>query len=48
MLGHATLFRGILSSVLADIVLERRLSVEEAVEMGKWILRQNAEEIFLK
>jgi|Deesub1362B_J571_1020462.scaffolds.fasta_scaffold04154_3 predicted TIM-barrel fold metal-dependent hydrolase len=48
MLGHARIFRELLSSVLSEMALEGRLSTDEAIEVGRWILNENAEEIFLK
>lgn len=46
MLGHVMLFRHLTSETLAKMADERIVSVNEAVEIGKWIFRENAIEIF--
>lgn len=46
MLGHVRLFRRLTSEALAEIVDEKFLSIDEAVEIGEWIFRENALTLF--
>ena len=46
MLGHVRLFRRLTSEALGEIVDEKFLSIDEAVEIGEWILRENSLTIF--
>ena len=46
MLGHVRLFRRLTSEALTEIVDEKFLSIDEAVEIGEWIFKENALTIF--